>query len=329
MISNILDAIAKIVADTPVWTRVVVVLSLLVLLSVVVVVTVVQPGKVHAQSEAQFRDEYRTISATLWQKDDPAQVRTIIDSLFTDAPSDRDRCLTGNLYLEVAGRLRNPQMPQNLQDFIEDGTTRHIDCVVRLEKRALAILQQQTVAASNAGSSSHAPAAAQPQVVAAESNKTTKAAAQILQAATQTGRTGWMYIGEKAVDSDLLSDSRTIVENTQPTAGSRVVTTTNVNLRQTDDPRKALGSIAGVAAKGSTVEIVGHPVGIDHIVNGTKVGYYVWAPVQLSEKGTTTAEVSPLPTASTTASPLPSASAMPTPSAVPSPSVAPSAIARP
>jgi hypothetical protein len=325
MISNFLDALAKLAGDTPVWTRIVVVLSLLALLTVVVIVSVFQPGKVHAQSEQQFRDEYRTVSATIWQKDDPAQVRTLIDSLFTDAPTDQDRCLTGNLYLEVAGHLSNPEMPQNLQDFIEDGTARHVDCVGRLEKRAVAILQKQTVAASNAGGTSHAPAAAQPQVVAAESNKAAKAATQILQAATQNNSTGWMYIGEKAVDSDLLSDSRTIVQSTQPDAGSTVVTTTNVNLRQTADPRQALGSIVGVAAKGSTVHITGHPVGIDHVVNGNKVGYYVWAPVELSQKGTTTAQVSPLPTSTVTAT----ATAAPSATPVPSPSVSATAVARP
>jgi hypothetical protein len=253
-----------------------------------------------------FDDLFQTIAKTISPSQPPAIVANDINLLMERATQDRQRCSVSNLYYDTARYMTPPPSPPpgSLVDFISAATAHRLACIDKLNAQATSQAEHATTAALhitvNHGTTS--TSASQATIARIETQAGSGAASQILQSGTSIGSQGWVYLGQKDVNGTGLTEHRTIVQSTLPSAGDTIVTTKAVNLRNTADPKRALGGIVGVVPSNATLIVTGHVSGIDQIVNGTKVGYFVYAPVRLTNKG---GGVSPAqPTPSTTPSPI-------------------------
>ena len=275
-VDKFLQSIDDLLKGAPVWVRCVFAFLILALVAVVVYFKVIPPKPVNASADfttAFDREAHDTSGKELAAR---------MDFLMQVARSDSDRCQVGFLYLDLADKVSAPHMPASLAFFIENGSRSGAECIAAL-KVAASTAQSKIVVAA-ASPSTDAAAASHPSPVHVETAAKSGAATQILQVATTVGARGWMYLGEQPAGASTLTASRTIVESAVPVQGDTVTTSGNVNLRDTEDPRKRRGEQKGVITKGSRVTLTGPTVAIDHKAKDGTIVAFVWAPVSLDAR---------------------------------------------
>jgi hypothetical protein len=274
-----------------------------------------------------FDNLFEKIATTISPSQPPATVANDINLLMERATQDKQKCSVSNLYFDTARYMTPPPSPPpgSLVDFISTATAHRVACIDKLNAKATSQAEHAAVAALHitVKHGTTATTASQATIARVETQSGTGAASQIMQSATSIGSQGWVYLGQKDVNGIGLTEHRTIVQSSLPHAGDTIVTTKAVNLRNTTDPKRALGGIVGVVPSNATLMVTGDVSGIDQIVNGTKVGYFVYAPVRLTNKSASATPAQP----PASISPSPSATNTPlnnTPSAAPA-STSPSA----
>ncbi len=233
--------------------------------------------------DKQFQDQFEKTADTLKATASPVYIAGRIDSLMNYAQNDSQRCSVGGLYLDVAQELAHPLIPQSLKIFLADGERRNVACVAQLADTAERLESHRVSQTAPVHVAAGTTTASQESVLRASTTPRTTAASQVLQALTNAGTSGWVYLGSKALNATVLTYP-TIDQTSIPGAGDSVTTSVALNIRKTTDPRTAMGEILRVIPKGSELRLTGSVVGVDHIVNSTKVGYYVWAPITITTR---------------------------------------------
>lgn len=289
-----IDALLK---GAPTWLRIGVALVLLGLLCALVWHQVMPAPHPRADFDAAYHETAHELNPSMGA----ASIAARIEDLINVAATDEQRCKVGELYLDIAKGVHDPFMPGGLESFISSGSQRSLPCVAHLEERAklvIAVAATQPAATPGAAATPRAAGAGrplpQPVTAVVETTHGASAAAQILKAGTNAGAEGWMYLGLRASSSPVLNATRNISVRAIPQTGDSVTTTTEMNLRKMDDPRRGQGPVIGVVPKGSTVSVVGAPV---EVPSQRDPGFFlVWAPVRLSDKNavaTATAAAAP------------------------------------
>jgi lysozyme len=243
------------------------------------IVYVLLPPPRHEQSASDFEKAYQAAWKSLNPGQPPFVVETTVENLFHLATTDRQRCDAGNLYLSIATSMPHPLEPPSLNEFLIENSAKPPPCVVALTTMAKQTQTRQVAAATTEATT--APNASPSPKPLSEAGTRTSAAAQVLQATTTVGTSGYMYLGDVAAGNRLVR--RTIANETIPSAGDSVVVETNTNIRDTKDPRADIGRVVGVASKGSTITLTGPVVRVPGRVPGSG-RTLAWAPVTLSTK---------------------------------------------